>query len=89
MMPEQKFGGNSMAAPLARVMACPPEAAGRPDPGCAAQWPRLGYLRARRTIRRLQKCGFETITFSGGEVGMNGNGGPACLTRPLLRCCFK
>jgi len=38
-----------------------------------------------RTNARLQKMGFEVITFPGAEIGINGGGGPTCLTRPLLR----
>lgn len=33
----------------------------------------------------LQAAGCEVHTFAGGEVGVNGGGGPTCLTRPLLR----
>jgi len=29
--------------------------------------------------------GFEVLTFAAGEIGINGGGGPTCLTRPLLR----
>lgn len=37
------------------------------------------------TNRRLMQAGFEVQTFHGSEIGINGGGGPTCLTRPLLR----
>lgn len=37
------------------------------------------------TNRKLAQAGFEVLTFRGSELGMNGGGGPTCLTRPLLR----
>jgi N-dimethylarginine dimethylaminohydrolase len=39
----------------------------------------------RRTNQRLRESGFEVRTFPGGELCINGSGGPTCLTRPLLR----
>jgi N-dimethylarginine dimethylaminohydrolase len=38
-----------------------------------------------RTNARLRKFGFEVLEFPGDEIGINGGGGPTCLTRPLLR----
>lgn len=38
-------GGHAMAAPLRKVLVCPPEAAGWGDPAAAEGWRRLGYLR--------------------------------------------
>ena len=38
-----------------------------------------------RTNARLRQAGFEVQTFTGSELCLNGNGGPTCLTRPLLR----
>ncbi len=38
-----------------------------------------------RTNQRLRAAGFEVFTFPGIELGMNGSGGPTCLTRPILR----
>jgi N-dimethylarginine dimethylaminohydrolase len=37
------------------------------------------------TNERLKKAGFEVYTFPASEIGINGGGGPTCLTRPLLR----
>jgi N-dimethylarginine dimethylaminohydrolase len=39
----------------------------------------------RGTNERLRAAGFEVRTFPGSEICINGNGGPTCLTRPLLR----
>jgi N-dimethylarginine dimethylaminohydrolase len=38
-----------------------------------------------KTNDRLRQAGFEVRTFPGGELCINGSGGPTCLTRPLLR----
>jgi N-dimethylarginine dimethylaminohydrolase len=39
----------------------------------------------RRTNEKLRSAGFDVRTFPGTEICINGNGGPTCLTRPLLR----
>ena len=38
-----------------------------------------------KTNSRLRHAGFDLRTFPGGELCINGSGGPTCLTRPLLR----
>jgi N-dimethylarginine dimethylaminohydrolase len=38
-----------------------------------------------RTNQRLREAGFEVLTFPASEIGINGGGGPTCLTRPILR----
>ncbi len=38
-----------------------------------------------RTNERLRRVGYDVLEFSGREIGINGGGGPTCLTRPLLR----
>lgn len=38
-----------------------------------------------RTNQRLRAAGFEVLTFAASEIGINGGGGPTCLTRPILR----
>jgi N-dimethylarginine dimethylaminohydrolase len=38
-----------------------------------------------KTNERLRRAGFDVRTFPGGELCINGGGGPTCLTRPLLR----
>ena len=37
------------------------------------------------TRRRLEEAGAEVHVFPAAEVGVNGSGGPTCLTRPILR----
>lgn len=37
------------------------------------------------SIRRLREAGVEVVTYSGEEICKNREGGPTCLTRPLLR----
>ena len=39
----------------------------------------------RSTNAKLRAAGFDVRTFSGSELGINGGGGPTCLTRPVLR----
>jgi N-dimethylarginine dimethylaminohydrolase len=39
----------------------------------------------RKTNERLRGLGYDVRTFSGSEIGINGGGGPTCLTRPILR----
>jgi len=38
-----------------------------------------------RTNEKLRALGFTVRTFPGSEIGINGGGGPTCLTRPILR----
>jgi N-dimethylarginine dimethylaminohydrolase len=39
----------------------------------------------RKTNERLEREGFQVLTFPGSEISANGSGGPTCLTRPFLR----
>jgi len=45
----------------------------------------LAFEENPRTIARLRQAGFEVIAIPGSEIGINGGGGPTCLTRPLWR----
>jgi dimethylargininase len=38
------------------------------------------------TRRRLEDAGYEVLTYRGNEVSLKAEGGPTCLTRPVLRC---
>jgi N-dimethylarginine dimethylaminohydrolase len=38
-----------------------------------------------RTRKRLEEAGAEVLTYKGEEICLKGEGGPTCLTRPLLR----
>lgn len=44
----------------------------------------LALERNRETRRRLEHAGIEVLTYAGTELS-KGDGGPTCLTRPLLR----
>jgi N-dimethylarginine dimethylaminohydrolase len=37
------------------------------------------------TRRRMEAAGVEVVTYKGDEISRKGDGGPTCLTRPLLR----
>ena len=37
------------------------------------------------TRRRMERKGVEVLTYRGDEISRKGDGGPTCLTRPLLR----
>ena len=37
------------------------------------------------TRRALEQAGCEVHAFPASEIGVNGSGGPTCLTRPILR----
>lgn len=45
----------------------------------------LAFEENPQTIERLRQAGFEVIAVPGSEIGINGGGGPTCLTRPLWR----
>ncbi len=45
----------------------------------------LALAENRKTNDRLRQNRFDVRTFPGGELCINGSGGPTCLTRPLLR----
>jgi len=37
------------------------------------------------TRRRMERAGVEVMVYTGNEISLKGDGGPTCLTRPLLR----
>jgi len=39
----------------------------------------------RETRRRLERAGVEVRVYRGDELSLKGDGGPTCLTLPLLR----
>jgi dimethylargininase len=49
--------------------------------------PRIGLALEgnSETRRRLEAAGVEVLTYRGDELSRKGDGGPTCLTRPLLR----
>jgi dimethylargininase len=38
------------------------------------------------TKRRLEEAGCQVLTYKGNEISLKAEGGPTCLTRPILRC---
>jgi dimethylargininase len=56
-------------------------------PNVLALAPRVGLALEGNdeTRRRMEKAGVEVRVFSGDEISRKGDGGPTCLTRPLLR----
>ena len=37
------------------------------------------------TRRRMERAGVDVVVYRGDEISRKGDGGPTCLTRPLLR----
>jgi N-dimethylarginine dimethylaminohydrolase len=56
-------------------------------PNVLAVAPRVGLaLEGNHVTReRLERAGVEMLTYKGDELSRKGDGGPTCLTRPLLR----
>ena len=65
----------------------PDEEFGTMGPNVLALAPRVGLALAGNpeTKRRMQAAGVEVRTYRGDEISRKGDGGPTCLTRPLLR----
>jgi arginine deiminase len=55
-------------------------------PNVLALAPRVALALERNveTRRRLESAGVEVLTYEGAELS-KGDGGPTCLTRPLVR----
>lgn len=45
----------------------------------------LAIAENERTNERLREAGFQVLTSGASEIGINGGGGPTCLTRPIWR----
>ena len=65
-----------------------------PDEEFETQGPNVLALGPRRALaldgnpetrRRLEKAGVDVVVYRGEEISRKGDGGPTCLTRPLLR----
>ena len=65
-----------------------------PDEEFESQGPNVLALAPRRALalegnpetrRRMEKAGVVVVTYRGDEISRKGDGGPTCLTRPLLR----
>jgi dimethylargininase len=69
------------------VVAVPDEEFETMGPNVLALGPRraLALERNEETRRRMERKGVEVLTYRGDEISRKGDGGPTCLTRPLLR----
>jgi N-dimethylarginine dimethylaminohydrolase len=65
-----------------------------PDDEFAAMAPNVLALGPRRALalegspetrRRMERAGVDVVTYEGDEISRKGDGGPTCLTRPILR----
>ncbi len=65
-----------------------------PDEEFETQGPNVLALGPRRALaldgnpetrRRMEKAGVDVVVYEGDEISLKGDGGPTCLTRPLLR----
>jgi N-dimethylarginine dimethylaminohydrolase len=65
-----------------------------PDDEFDTQGPNVLALGPRRALalegndetrRRMERAGVDVVTYRGDEISRKGDGGPTCLTRPLLR----
>jgi N-dimethylarginine dimethylaminohydrolase len=65
-----------------------------PDEEFATQGPNVLALGPRQALaldgnpetrRRMERAGVEVVVYRGDEISKKGDGGPTCLTRPLLR----
>jgi N-dimethylarginine dimethylaminohydrolase len=65
-----------------------------PDDELESQGPNVLALGPRRALaldgnpgtrRRLERAGVDVVVYRGDEISRKGDGGPTCLTRPLLR----
>jgi N-dimethylarginine dimethylaminohydrolase len=69
------------------VVAVPDEEFESMGPNVLALGPRraLALEGNDETRRRMERAGVDVVTYAGDEISRKGDGGPTCLTRPLLR----
>ena len=69
------------------VVAVPDEEFETQGPNVLALGPRraLALEGNDETRRRLERAGVDVVVYRGDEISRKGDGGPTCLTRPLLR----
>jgi dimethylargininase len=69
-----------------RIVEVPDEEFDSMGPNVLALGPRRALMleHNRETRRRLEAAGVDVVSYAGGELS-KGDGGPTCLTRPLLR----
>jgi len=70
-----------------RVVEVPDEEFETQGPNVLALGPRraLALEGNDETRRRMTRAGVDVVTYRGDEISRKGDGGPTCLTRPLLR----
>jgi dimethylargininase len=70
-----------------RVVEVPDEEFASMGPNVLALGPRRALALAGNdeTRRRMERAGVDVTTYRGDEISVKGDGGPTCLTRPLLR----
>ena len=70
-----------------RVVEVPDEEFESMGPNVLALGPRraLALEGNPETRRRMERAGVDVLTYRGDEISRKGDGGPTCLTRPLLR----
>ena len=70
-----------------RVIEVPDEEFEKQGPNVLALGPRraLALEGNDETRRRMERAGVDVVTYRGDEISRKGDGGPTCLTRPLLR----
>jgi N-dimethylarginine dimethylaminohydrolase len=70
-----------------RVLDVPDEEFETQGPNVLALGPRraLALEGHDETRRRMARAGVDVVTYRGEEISRKGDGGPTCLTRPLLR----
>ncbi len=70
-----------------RVVEVPDEEFESQGPNVLALGPRhaLALEGNDETRRRMERAGVDVVTYRGDEISRKGDGGPTCLTRPLLR----
>lgn len=69
------------------VVEVPDEELESMGPNVLALGPRRALALAGNdeTRRRLEQAGVDVVTYRGDEISRKGDGGPTCLTRPILR----
>jgi N-dimethylarginine dimethylaminohydrolase len=69
------------------IVPVPDEEFDTMGPNVLALAPRVGLAVAGNpeTRRRMEAAGVEVFAYEGSEISLKGEGGPTCLTRPLLR----
>ncbi len=76
-----------LAAREISVVEVPDEEFESMGPNVLALGPRRALALAGNdeTRRRLERVGVDVVTYRGEEISRKGDGGPTCLTRPILR----